>query len=88
MDAAEAIRGLIEVRGVGLLKYPTAAPARLRLVVDLVPRGDVPRLPDWENVDILGIAIPCLQLHAFDASTPLKIIKAIELVHKPDLLVR
>jgi serine kinase of HPr protein (carbohydrate metabolism regulator) len=87
MEAVDAIRGLIEVRGVGLVKYPVAPPTRLRLVVDLAPREDVPRLPDWEMTDILGIDIPRLRLHAFDASTPLKIIKAIELVHKPGLLV-
>ena len=87
-SAAEAIYGLIEVRGVGLLKYPVSPPAPLRLVVDLVPREDVPRLPDWKTVDMLGVALPCINLHAFDESTTLKIIKAIELAQKPDLLVR
>jgi HPr kinase/phosphorylase len=85
----EAIRGLLEVRGVGLVKYPvTALATPLRLVVDLVPREDAPRLPPKdETVDILGVKIAFLKLHAFDASTPHKIIKAIELVHKPGLLV-
>jgi serine kinase of HPr protein (carbohydrate metabolism regulator) len=87
VSAPAAIQGLIEVRGVGLLKYPAAPQAQLRLVIDLVPREEVPRLPDRESADILGVAIPSLKLHAFDASTPLKIFKAIELVHKPDLLV-
>ena len=86
-ESVATICGLLEVRGVGLLKYPVANPAPLRLVVDLVPREEVPRLPEKETVDILGVAITSLKLHAFDASTPHKIIKAIELVHKPDLLV-
>ncbi len=86
-DTVDTIRGLLEVRGVGLLRYPVAPPTQLRLVVDLVLREDVPRLPDWETVDILGVAVARLELHAFDASTPFKIIKAIELVHKPDILV-
>lgn len=86
-SAVETISGLLEVRGVGLLKYPVASATQLRLIVDLVPREDVPRLPEWGNVDILGVALPCLKLHAFDSSTHLKVIKAIELVHKPDLLV-
>lgn len=85
--AAEAIRGLIEVRGLGLLKYPTASPAPLQLVIDLVERKDVPRMPVWEEVDILGVVIKCLKLHAFDASAAFKVAKAIELVHKPALLV-
>jgi serine kinase of HPr protein (carbohydrate metabolism regulator) len=83
----EAIHGLLEVRGVGLLKYPVAPETQLRLVVDLVAREDVPRLPERETVDILGVAVTALKLHAFDASTSSKIIRAIELVHQPDLLV-
>ncbi len=86
-ESVETIRGLLEARGIGLLKYPVAQPAPLRLVVDLVLREDVPRLPEKKTVDILGVAITSLKLHAFDASTPFKIIKAIELVHKPGLLV-
>lgn len=83
----DTIRGLLEVRGVGLLKYPVAPATPLRLVIDLVPHEDVPRLPEPETVDILGLAVAFLKLHAFDNSTPLKIIKAIELVHKPGLLI-
>ena len=86
-ESVESIRGLLEVRGVGLLKYPVAKATQLQLIVDLIPREDVPRLPAKETLDILGIAITSLKLHAFDASTPFKIIKAIELVHKPGLLV-
>jgi serine kinase of HPr protein (carbohydrate metabolism regulator) len=88
VSAVAAIRGLIEIRGVGLVKYPVAVPTRLFLVVRLVKREEVPRLPEWETADILGVALPQLKLHAFDASTPLKIRKAIELAQKPDLLIK
>ena len=87
-SAVEAISGLIEVRGVGLLRYPVADPARLRLVVDLVKHEEVPRLPDPQVVNILGVDIPLLKLHAFDVSTALKIYKAMEVVHKPGLVVK
>jgi HPr kinase/phosphorylase len=88
VESVPAIHGLLEIRGVGLIKCPVAPPTPLCLVVDLVPREEVPRLPEkGETVDILGVDITFLKLHAFDASTPHKIIKAIELVHKPDLLV-
>ncbi len=86
-DSVEPIRGLMEVRGVGLLKFPVASPTQLRLVVDLVLREEVPRLPEWETEDILGIPIVRLKLCAFEESAPLKIAKAIELVHKPSLLI-
>lgn len=86
-EVAEAIKGLLEVRGVGLIKCPVAPPTPLRLVVDLVPSEEVPRLPKAHTVDILGVSIANMKLHAFEASAPYKIMKAIELVHKPSLLV-
>jgi serine kinase of HPr protein (carbohydrate metabolism regulator) len=87
-ESVESIRGLIEVRGVGLLRYPVAEQTRLRLVIDLVAREDAPRLPEWETVDILGVALPRLRLHAFEASAPLKVMKAMEIVHKPEMIVK
>jgi len=86
--AVEANAGLLEVRGVGLVKYPyEVVPHPLRLIVDLVRRDDVPRMPDWNTTDILGVAIPTLALHAFDASVAVKVTKAMEIAHKPDLRV-
>jgi serine kinase of HPr protein (carbohydrate metabolism regulator) len=82
------IRGLIEVRGVGLLRVPVAAVSPLALVVDLVAREEVPRLPPEETVDILGIALPLLRLHAFDASAVAKLRAAMRVVHAPQLVVR
>ena len=88
-DSVPAIRGLLEVRGVGLLHYPVARSARLRLVVDLVMDGkDMPRLPEPESVDILDVNIPRFRLHAFDVSASLKVFKAMEVVHKPALAVK
>ena len=86
-DSVESIRGLMEVRGIGLLKFPVSKPTQLRLVVDLVSREEVPRMPEWETEDILGIPVVRLKLYAFDISASLKIAKAIELVHKPDILI-
>lgn len=84
----DSIQGLLEVRGVGLAKYPTTSRIQLRLIVDLTARENVPRLPEWKTTDIFGVPVTRLQLHAFDASTPAKITTAIGLVHNPDLLVR
>lgn len=86
--AVEAIRGLIEVRGLGLLRYPEAAPARLRLIVDLVARDDVPRMPEWAEMDLFGVKIPMIRLHGFDASTPDKIHAAMMVVHHPKMIVK
>jgi HPr kinase/phosphorylase len=88
VSAIENTRGLIEVRGVGLFHYMAEEkPHTLSLVIDLVRREDVPRMPEEQTVDILGIDIPLFKLHAFDASAPLKVVKAMEAVFDPDLTV-
>ncbi len=51
------IAGLIEVRGVGLIKLPTPPPTPLALILALGEEGE--RLPDCAPVtEILGISIP------------------------------
>ncbi|MBP2300471.1 serine kinase of HPr protein (carbohydrate metabolism regulator) [Azospirillum picis] len=72
-SAPPALAGLLEVRGVGILPVPAAPSAAVGLVVDLVPRDAVERLPEAEVDMLLGIALPRLGLCAFDASTPAKI---------------
>lgn len=87
-DCVESIRGLLEMRGVGLLSYPVADATRLRLVVDLVKKEDVPRLPDWDELEILGVAVPRIKLCAFEISAALKVMRAMEVVHDPSIVVK
>ena len=67
------IAGLLEVRGLGIIKQPFRADVPLGLIVDLVPPQEVPRMPDAETVGLLGFDIPCLKFAPFEASTPIKI---------------
>ncbi|MEZ5843621.1 MAG: aldolase [Hyphomicrobiaceae bacterium] len=84
LAAPAATRGLVEVRGVGIIKLPEQlvvgpdARSRLTLVVDLASRAPE-RLPPTPLplVDIAGVGVPCLQLAGFEASTPLKIALAL-----------
>ncbi|KIC40021.1 serine kinase [Ruegeria sp. ANG-R] len=58
-SAVPQILGLIEARGVGLLRAEPAGPARLAYVVDL--DGPEPaRLPEPEEVRVLGQTVPLL----------------------------
>ncbi len=71
------LRGLLEVRGVGILKLPYNNKCKIDLVVELVSQSDVERMPNdcfWSYEDI---KIPLLRLYAFEASTPNKIIAAL-----------
>ena len=69
--APEALRGMIEVRGLGVMEglaFQDEAP--LALAVDCVARGEVPRLPEPARYEALGHALPRIALHAPDASVP------------------
>lgn len=54
-----AIRGLIEARGVGLLRADPLDEAVVELVVDL-DRPETERLPPWREAELLGVPLPCL----------------------------
>jgi len=72
-SAPDSILGLLEVRGLGPVNLPSAAPTPLHLIVDLVPLEAVPRLPEPRFETILDIALPCLALDAFAASAAAKV---------------
>lgn len=58
--APEAIAGLIEVRGLGIVRFPHLSDAALDLVIDLVPASDLPRLPTIEELQVTfgGVTLP------------------------------
>lgn len=60
--AAPSLAGLLEVRGVGILKLPCCDTTPLGLAVELHPEADLPRLPDWETYDLLGVQLPLVRL--------------------------
>jgi HPr kinase/phosphorylase len=72
--APAAISGLIEVRGVGLVQLPTVARSVLRLVLELTPNEEVPRLPDAGSWRHDGITLPCYRLNPFESSAVDKVL--------------
>lgn len=72
-SAPQALRGLIEVRGIGIVPVPTAASVELCLVVDLVAPRAVARLPEPAFATIEGLSIPAVRVAPFEASAPLKV---------------
>tara|TARA_R110000868_G_scaffold183929_2_gene425297 strand:+ start:105 stop:575 length:471 start_codon:yes stop_codon:yes gene_type:complete len=79
-SAPAALAGLIELRGLGLLQTSYVPRTPLHLVVDLVPRDDVPRMPDPAALRLCGLDLPRIALHAFDASAPDKLGLAAQLI--------
>jgi HPr kinase/phosphorylase len=79
--APTALSGMLEVRGVGIRTgLPVTPEAPLRLVVRLVPRAEVPRLPETGTWSHAGQALPALALDAFAASAPEKLALAFDVV--------
>ena len=75
-----ALAGLIEVRGLGILRLPWRRRAPLQLAFALVPRAAVERLPgEQEGLEYLGVSLPLLRLTPFEASAPHKVRLAVGL---------
>lgn len=72
-----SIAGKLEVRGLGIVSFSYCSDVPLGLVVDLVSRGEVERLPVVNKEKILGVEVPCIRLHSFDHSTVAKLLLAI-----------
>jgi serine kinase of HPr protein (carbohydrate metabolism regulator) len=73
VTAPAALAGLIEVRGVGILRVEAVAEATLALLVDLVPSAEVDRFPETRCEDVLGVAAPLIALFPFEASAAAKL---------------
>lgn len=72
-SAPEAIRGVMEVRGLGLIALAHARSSVIGLVVDLVDRSAVPRLPESDRIELDGITVDRIHLAPFEASAAAKV---------------
>lgn len=66
--APPRLAGLLEVRGLGIMKLPFRVETRLALVVELDPTGAVARLPEPQAYPLLGLDLPRLRLDPRPAS--------------------
>ncbi|CAK0773749.1 HPr kinase/phosphorylase [uncultured Gammaproteobacteria bacterium] len=67
------IAGLLEVRGVGIVRVPWIAEAAVGLVIDLVATQGAERLPEPAWLALAGIPVPQLALAPFEASAVAKV---------------
>ncbi len=79
--APTILKGMLEVRGVGIIRLPPADSARLRLAVKLTDRPEeVERLPAADFYEFGGVKIPQITLCAKEFSAPEKILAALTLL--------
>jgi len=72
-SAPATIEGMIEVRGVGVLKIGTAVRANVRAIIDLVGPERIERLPEDQRITLLDVSIARFQLTPFESSAPAKV---------------
>ncbi len=72
-QAPGPLKGLLEVRGVGIMPMKALDEAPIALVCDLVAPPLVERLPEVVTTPILDLDIPFIRLAPFEASAPAKI---------------
>lgn len=67
-SAPPRLAGLLEVRGIGIVRLAHAAEAPVGLAVDLVPARGIERLPALQSIDIMGFSVARWALAPFEAS--------------------
>ena len=77
--APEALAGLIEVRGLGVLPQTALRLCRIDLVIRCAASAEaVDRLPEPAWTQRSGISVPVLQLWPFEPAAPAKLRRAID----------
>ena len=71
--APQTIRGLLEVRGIGILKIGGALQTSLGVMIDLVTPEQVERQPLDQSEELLGVHVPLFRLFPLEASDPAKV---------------
>lgn len=75
----EALKGLIEVRGIGILTFDFVEECQIDYVFELIPGYLSDRFPKPDYTDILGCAVRRFHINALDPSS---IEKVMAVMHK------
>lgn len=79
------IAGLLEVRGVGIVRMGFCEKARLYLLADMARAEDIARLPEPAYEEILGLRVARIALAPFEASAPARLRQALRLLKAPEM---
>ena len=76
----EPLKGLLEVRYLGVLEFPYLASCPINHVIALTPAKDLERMPAQisQTTKIEGVTLPLTQLDAFELTAPQKVILALQ----------
>ena len=82
------LRGMLEIRGLGILRVESDMESPLALVADLAEARTIERMPEVESCDLLGVALPRIRVAPFEASAVAKLRFALLGAIRPDRWVR
>jgi len=85
-SAPAALRGKLEIRGLGIVTLVTPPSVPLALVVKLQDHAAIERLPDPAIFDILGMALPLVEIDGKTPSAPARLRAALTWLKQPDAL--
>lgn len=75
----ETLAGLIEVRGLGVVRHSALPQCEIALVVRCAPTAEaVERLPDPRMTTITGVSVPVFDLWPREPAAPLKIDRMLQ----------
>jgi HPr kinase/phosphorylase len=78
-----ALAGKLEIRGLGIVDVVARSRAILAIVVGLRAHVEIERLPEARNHDILGVALPFVEIDATSPSAPSRLRAAVNgLMHQ------
>ena len=83
----EALQGIMQIHGIGIVEFDYMAPVPLHLIIELVPREDVPLIAEKSEKEIEGLSLPLLRLAGHEASSADTFWLATELLKK-DMLFK
>ena len=78
--APAPLRGLVELRGLGVVQVDTLRLAEISLMIHCVTSEALERMPENRPVVLLGAEIPTMALCPFEASAPAKLCRALEVL--------
>ncbi len=76
----DLIKGLIEVRGVGVVEQPFVPETNVLLKIDLRPAGEIERMPAPETELIENVSVSVFNLNAFEFSAVAKVKTMVRIV--------
>ena len=85
-SAPAALRGKLEIRGLGIVTLVTPPLVPLALVVRLQDHSAIERLPHPDTFDILGLTRPLVEIDGKMPSAPTRLRAALNWLKQPEAL--